>query len=299
MNTPILALIFNRPDKTKGLYQIIASQKPSKLYIAADGPRKHKENEAELCKITRDVFNQIDWPCEVKTFYRDENAGCGKAVSEAIDWFFTHEESGIILEDDCHPNADFFKFCEEMLIKYKNEERVKIISGNNFQGELEWGSSSYYFSSCCHIWGWATWRRTWLEYEFDMDAFDNSLREIMKKRASNKRLFLYWQYIFDMMKTNPVDTWDYQLFFSILKNNGLAIIPNKNLVSNIGFGKDATHTIIEDSTWSNVATQKLETIKHPRRIKCNKLADIYYYYRTELKRKPRMMHRIRRALALY
>lgn len=299
MNTPILILIFNRPGKTKGLFDILKDQKPAKLYIAADGPRNNKEGEAALCNETRSIFDKIDWECEVRTRFLDHNLGCGKGVSSAISWFFENEEAGIILEDDCHPNNDFFVFCEQMLTKYRNNTAVKIISGSNFQNGLKWGSASYYFSGMGHIWGWATWRRTWAEYEFDMDKYDDSFKKVIEKRFSNKRMRLYWEYIFDMMKNNPVDTWDYQLSFSILKNGGINIIPNRNLVTNVGFGSDATHTHEENAVWANRESFQLGTIKHPATVRCNNLADIFYHYHNELKRKPRLMHRVRRVLHLY
>ncbi len=297
--TPILVLIFNRPDKAKGLFDIIRRQKPMKLYVAADGPRKDRHNEEDLCLQARAVFNNIDWPCEVKTFFRDENAGCGRAVREGITGFFRNEECERILEDDCHPHDDFFPFCQEMLAKYRHDNRVKIISGTNFQQGIRWGSNSYYFSHLFHVWGWATWRRSWNEYCYNMDDHDDSLLKEFKKRFPNSRLRQYWEYIFRMMKTEPVDTWDYQLFFSIVKNNGLTIIPNTNLVSNIGFGDDATHTQQDDPRWSEQATHPLGSIKHPTSVRCNNLADTYYYYNNELNRKPRIFHRIRRAMHWY
>lgn len=299
MEIAILVLIFNRPDKTKGLFEIIQKQKPTKLYIAADGARKNKEGEDILCAQTRAIFDNIDWVCNVKTRFLDHNMGCGKGVSSAISWFFENEECGIILEDDCHPNDDFFRFCEEMLKRYKDESRVKIISGTNFQNGLKWGNASYYFSRMTHIWGWATWRRTWDEYEFDMQKYDDSFKEIIKKRFPNKRISMYWSYIFDMMKNKPLDTWDYQLSFSIIKNDGINIIPNKNLVTNIGFGQDATHTHEENAIWANKEAHQLGKIKHPAIIKSNNIADIYYHYTNELHRKPRLMHRLRRFLHMY
>ncbi|MGV8828380.1 MAG: hypothetical protein ACWA6U_08665 [Breznakibacter sp.] len=300
MKTPILVLIFNRPEKAKGLYEIICRQKPAKLYIAADGPRQDRSNEPELCRQTRSIFDNIDWPCEKKTFYREQNAGCGVAVNEAITWFFKQEENGIILEDDCHPNNDFFTFCEEMLHRYKDHSEIKLISGSNYQDGRQWGKNSYYFSKMCHIWGWASWRRAWDEYEFSLAEYDDkSFKEQLRAQFPNKRFYRFWEHIYRMMKEKPIDTWDYQFCFSIWKNNGLSIIPNKNLVSNIGFGKDATHTHDENGSGANQPTMPMGSIKHPNKVRCNNLADIYYFYNKELKRPPRLLHKIKRILNWY
>ena len=160
MTPAVLFIIFNRPETTQRVFDAIRLAKPTRLYIAADGPRENKTGEKELCEQARKIAQNVDWDCEVKTLFQKENLGCGKAVSHAISWFFENEDMGIILEDDCLPHQSFFKYCEELLEKYKNNDRIGIISGNNFQKKRKIGSFSYYFSDIVNIWGWATWARS-------------------------------------------------------------------------------------------------------------------------------------------
>ena len=156
-NTPILFLIFNRPEVTFAVFEQIQKIQPKYLFIAADGPRNYKENE--LCKATRDVVQKIDWDCELKTLFRNENLGCAKNVSSAIKWFFDHVEKGIILEDDCYPDLSFFSFCEELLNYYDNNDRIMAISGFNAQLGIKRTKHSYFFAEIPLVWGWATWRK--------------------------------------------------------------------------------------------------------------------------------------------
>lgn len=156
LKTAVLFLVFNRPETTKTVFEAIRKAKPKRLYIAADGPRKHREGENEKVSSVRQIVTYVDWPCDVKTLFRDENLGCKSAVSGAITWFFNHEEEGIILEDDCLPHPDFFPFCESLLKRYANDERIWVITGNNFQNGIQRGEASYYFSRYNHVWGWAS-----------------------------------------------------------------------------------------------------------------------------------------------
>jgi GT2 family glycosyltransferase len=164
LETAILILLFNRPETTIRVFDKISQIKPQRLYIASDGPRKNFDGEKEKVKKVREIATRVDWPCEVKTLFRNENLGCKKGVSSAITWFFEQEEQGIILEDDCVPNLDFFTFCESLLDRYAEDERVSVITGNNFQNNKWRGDASYYFSKYNHCWGWASWRRSWKDY---------------------------------------------------------------------------------------------------------------------------------------
>lgn len=275
MNTPILFLIFNRPDTTKLVFNKIREIKPRKLFIAADGPRKNIANEFELCQKTRSIIN-IDWDCEVNKLYRDENLGCGKAVKSAIDWFFNNVNQGIILEDDCLPNNSFFIFCEKLLEKYKNNKEIMIIGGNNFQ-QQKWGDSSYYFSAFSHIWGWATWKRVWDNYKFDVKELDiDNIEKVLQYYFNNKKTISYFKSIYKKMSSDkPIDTWDYQLTFSIWKNQGLSIIPNVNLVKNIGFDSRATHTRKKRKKYI-IKTEKFPQIVHPSTVTITTNPDLYY-----------------------
>ncbi len=273
---PVLFIIFNRPDVTAQVFEAIARAKPSQLFIAADGPRADRDGEFEKCQQARKIVEKIDWDCEVKTLFREENLGCKLAVSGAIDWFFEHVESGIILEDDCLPSDTFFSFCSEMLDRYESDMRVMMISGSNFQDGVQRGNTSYYFSKVFHIWGWATWRRAWNLYDREMEKLEKNL-SILDDLFSDKMLSLNWKFNFGICKTGKVNTWDYQWRLTCFLQNGLSIVPNKNLISNIGFGEDATHTLSDNSIDSNRERFELSQLIHPEFVYENKSADSYYW----------------------
>lgn len=243
-NTPILFLIFNRLESAVLVFEEIKKQKPKFLFIAADGPRRCKVEESEQCKVVRNtILDLIDWDCEVKTLFRKENLGCGLAVSEAITWFFKSVEAGIILEDDCLPHPDFFSYCEILLHKYENDKSISLISGLNLQRGIKRGNASYYFSANTYIWGWATWRRVWATYEFDLSKLDkrtllNNIRVAYSHPYERKIL----KSIYIKMINNAIDTWDFQFSFGNIYYKRLSIVPNVNLISNIGLGGEATHT---------------------------------------------------------
>jgi hypothetical protein len=180
--TPILFLVFNRPETTKFVFESIRSVKPAKLYICADGPRPNVENDKIHCSAVRKIVSNIDWECEVKTLFRIENKGCGKGVSEAITWFFSNEEEGIILEDDCLPNDSFFYYCSDLLDKYRFDTRIMHIGANNFLDDTISVENDIYFSSISHIWGWATWKRAWDSYDFKLQNYTiGDFKLILKK----------------------------------------------------------------------------------------------------------------------
>jgi len=244
--------------------------------VSADGPRENKPGEKEKCLAARKIIDRIDWECEVYKKYSDANLGCKIGISSGIDWFFKNVEQGIILEDDCLPSQSFFWFCEELLNKYKNNEKIMMISGDNFQNGRQRGDGSYYFSKFSHIWGWATWRRAWEHYSVNMEGYpkfkqDKKINAIWSKEYIRK----YWLDTFDQAYENKIDTWDYQWAFSIWKMDGLCVIPNYNLISNIGFRDDATHTK-SASKLANQKIQSMDIIKHPSKIEQNKKADNYY-----------------------
>lgn len=275
LHTPVLFLIFNRPETTKLVFEEIKKAKPPRLYIAADGPRNDNKGEAEKVTQVREyVMNNIDWQCEVKTLFRDNNLGCKYAVSGAIDWFFENEEMGIILEDDCLPSQSFFWFCEELLERYREDDRVATISGNNFQFGNVRTNDSYYFSRYPHIWGWASWRDEWINYDINMKLWpyiidDNCLENILEDKKSIK----FWYDRFKKTYFDEIDTWDYQWIFSCWVQNKLAILPSVNLVSNIGFGNDATHTKIKNNS-AELETENLNIpLSHPAYMIRNSRAD--------------------------
>lgn len=266
LNTAVLLIVFNRPDKARQIFEAVRKAQPKKLYIAADGPRNVEEQQK--CEECRALVNQVDWNCEIHTLFRETNIGCGRGPYEAINWLFQHEETGIILEDDCLPHPSFFPFCEEVLEYYRYDTRIMHVAGtyylDDWQNNPEY---SYYFSQNGSIWGWATWRRAWQYYDYTISLFP----ELMKKgyfegffsleKEKNFRIDL-----FQKTYNNPpsVNTWDFQWDFARYTQNGLSVVSNINLVSNIGFGKDATHTFNSDRKEANLKTKSLKfPLKHP------------------------------------
>lgn len=279
LNTPILFLIFNRFDLTQRVFNEIKKVKPKQLFVVADGARNEKENE--LIEKTRGILKQVDWDCEIKTNYSNKNLGCKVRVSSGIDWFFENVEQGIIIEDDCIPSQSFFYFCNELLEKYKYDERIMMISGDNFQFGKNKTPDDYYFSKkFFHIWGWATWRRAWEYYDVDMKKWPEiKSGGLLRKTFQNKNELDVQTGIFDKAFKQKIDTWDYQWSFTCMINNGLSVIPNKNLISNIGFDERGTHTKNRFAKVSNMLKEEINhpIIKHPDILSINKNADDFTF----------------------
>lgn len=278
MKSAVLFLVFNRPDTTKQVFEAIRKAQPPRLYVAADGPRADRQGERERCEEVRRIATAVDWDCEVKTLFRERNLGCKIGVSSGIGWFFEHEEEGIIIEDDVLPNSDFFIFCESLLHLYAENDRVWMITGNNFQDGQKRGAGAYYFSRYTHIWGWATWRRAWRYYDRDLSFW----KEWEKSNAwlqlwSDKVERNYWEKIFNRMFAHEIDTWDYQWTASAWYHGALTATPHVNLVSNIGFGEDATHTTSANSSHAEIPVQPLGELRHPASIEQDKIADRYVF----------------------
>lgn len=242
-STPILFLVFNRPDTTNRVFDELRKLKPLHLYVAADGPRAHVSTDKIKCDQVRQIVESVDWPCEIRTLFRDHNLGCKMAVSSAITWFFDQVEEGIILEDDCLPSQGFFHYCAELLRLYRYDSRVMQISGTNLLGEFHQSTDSYFFSNYGPIWGWATWRRFWKLYDVNIKTWEKvkSLGLYYSIAQSQREAELRYK-LFEKLYNNQIDTWDFQVVYARMLNNGLAIIPATNLITNIGFGPDATHT---------------------------------------------------------
>jgi len=294
LKTPVLLLVFNRPEKTQRVFEKIRSIGPKILFVAGDGPRADVTSDVEKCQQTRElVVGGIDWDCELHTLFREENLGCGLAVSSSISWFFKHVEEGIILEDDIVPNRSFFYYCSELLDYYRDDMEIAMIGGYKAVGENQGFSSgqSYCFSNYNAIWGWATWRRTWQYYNFDLSLSDLKL---LRKRLKETYRFpfykrVYWEDVFRKMLVHSIDTWDYQLTFSIWLNNMLCIIPDKNLIQNIGFDEEATHTTQIDDRLCQKAFQIELPLIHALNKEANHSYDsqldrIVYYINPNKKR---------------
>jgi len=270
MKSAVLFLVFNRPETTQQVFNAIREAKPPRLYVAADGPRTNREGEHERCKEVRRIATTVDWACEVKTLFRKENLGCKMGVSGGINWFFEHEEEGIILEDDVLPVPSFFPYCDELLEYYREEKRIGLISGNNFIYDLYPHQESYYFSRYPFIWGWATWRRAWQLYDVMMHSWPEFRDNIGIKSISdgNKLFETYWIDIFNNVYQNRIDTWDYQWTFTCWYYGMISIIPLHNQNHNLGFGAGATHTTTTKPDFINNSIPKSLTfpLHHPECI---------------------------------
>lgn len=268
-DVPILFCTFNRLECTKKVFERIREIKPAKLYLLSDGPRKNVEGEAEkVCAVRKYLEDHIDWECQVYKNYAEKNMGCGKRMSSGISWAFEQEEKIIILEDDCLADLSFFKYCKELLEVYKEAENIMVISGYNPLGILD-EEYSFVFTPMVEIWGWATWKRVWEQYDYDMlDWKERKISSYMKSFMNDKQIEYYIQ-IFDSMYAHEIDTWDYQLQYLLLKKEALAIVPKKNMIENIGFGADATHTKTAPVNLCNEAYEIEFPMCIPAHIKSN------------------------------
>jgi hypothetical protein len=274
---PVLLLIFNRPDLTEQVMERIRQAEPPQLFVGADGPRTDCPKDEKHCEQARKVATQVGWDCEVHTLFREENLGCKQAVSTAITWFFDHVEAGIILEDDCVPHPTFFPYCAELLERYKYDRRVMTISGNNFQPNDKEYNHSYYFSAYMHCWGWASWRRAWRYYDGDIPNW-STLKNTgwLQGWLRSEQGAEYWSDIFDTVAQGEIDSWAYPWTFSCWAEHGLTILPEVNLVTNIGFGKRSTHTKNPDDDAASLSVEPIESpLSHPKRVFRDYEADEY------------------------
>lgn len=278
LSTPVAFIIFNRPDKTAQVFESIRQAKPQQLLVIADGARTDRPDEAEKCAKTRSIIDCVDWDCEVLTNYSDINLGCKLRPSSGIDWVFSQVEEAIILEDDCLPAPSFFQFCQTLLEYYRHDDRISMIGGTNLYQENHYTQDSYYFSKYAHIWGWATWRRAWQDYDIKMQTWPecrqhNLLEAAFYDRYEQKT----WNDTFEKVHAGEIDScWDYQWLYTCFSQNRLSIVPDRNLISNLGFGADATHTV-DDSPWANLPVEDIWDISHPKLIVRNLAADLHTF----------------------
>ena len=295
LDTPIAFIIFNRPKQTRQSCAVIREQRPSTLLIIADGPRAGHPTDAERCIETREIVANIDWPCEVLRNYADVNMGCKRRVSSGLDWVFEQVEKAIVIEDDCLPNADFFTFCDTLLRRYETDPRVWVITGNNFQNGKKRGDAAYYFSKFNHCWGWATWRRAWKHYRVDIPFWPEwSATADWRKKLPDPIERTVWSGFLDRVQRGEIDTWDYQWTACAWYHGGLTATPNVNLVTNIGFGPDATHTI---SSGDEVGLPifPLGSLTHPKQVKQDLAADrhVFNHHFGGLNHPDRLISRLR------
>lgn len=241
---PIAYFIFNRPKHTRQSFDVIRRLKPALLLIISDGPRPHVFSDIDKCQEVRSIVSNVDWPCEVRLSYSEENLGCKLRLTTGLDWVFNQVKWAIVLEDDIIPHPNFFNFVREMLLRYENSAEIMSITGDNFQRGLSRGDGSYYFSRYNHVWGWATWSKSWKLNDPEIRFWPS-----FRRSPQWKSLFPdlverhYWEKIFDRVYFGEIDTWDYSWMLSTWYVGGLTVTPNVNLVKNIGFDAEGTHTI--------------------------------------------------------
>jgi hypothetical protein len=303
MKSPVAVIIYNRPAFAQRLFHILEGIKPERLFIIADGPKADDPEDARRCRDVRDVFKTIPWNCRVESHFSDINLGCGKRPASGIDWVFEQVDRAIILEDDCIPNRSFFRFCDELLDRYAEDERIMQINGNNFQFGARRTEISYYFSNLSICWGWATWRRAWQYHDMGLAAWPSLrgtswLDDLVEYPAASA----YWSNQFDkaFQSGGDIDFWDYQWSFAIWSQNGLTIMPKETLVTNIGCGSQATHTKNPNMKIANLKTIDIEfPLCHPELMVRHREADRFFIEnivvpRTRQPKKKQKYHRIRK-----
>lgn len=280
LTTPVVFCVFSRLDTTKKVFEQIRKAKPEKLYIVADSARDNKPGEKEKVETVRKyIEDNIDWPCEIKKNYAPKNMGCGRRISSGLTWVFEQEEQAIILEDDCVPDITFFRYCQEMLEYYKDNENIMMISGNNPMSTCHPVDEPYLFSKVPFIWGWATWKRAWKYYDYDITSWPEKRKDSVWKEVFPKKA--YWVYTaeFDELYEHRFDTWDYQLMYAGIINNKVNLVPAESHVFNIGFQEESTHTK-NAPTWMKQDVQPVEfPLKHVEKVSWNKEFDRDYFVR--------------------
>jgi hypothetical protein len=277
LRAPVAMLIFNRPETTARVFERVREARPPKLLVVADGPRPERPDEAERTAAARAVIEGVDWECELLTEYSEANLGCRRRVSSGLDWVFETVEEAIVLEDDCVPEPSFFRFCDELLERYREEERLMHISGDNFQSGRRVGQGSYYFTRYPHVWGWASWRRAWRHHDVELrewTALDETGKDSLLLEFEDPAERSFWRWAWDGAATGAIDTWDLQWVFTGISRGRLSVNPNVNLVSNIGFGDESTHTGDDEGGVGALPTEEIAfPLRDPERIERDPEAD--------------------------
>ena len=258
--TPVVLIIFNRPEQTRRVFDTLKNLKPKMLLIIADGPRDDVSRDKTLVAHCREIVSEVSWDCEVQTNFSATNLGCRSRVSSGLDWVFSLVDEAIILEDDCLPSTSFFTFMSEMLHRYRDDLRIGSVSGFNARAESDHDSrESYGFTRFPTVWGWGTWKRVWDKYDVSLEDWPE-IRDsnLLSKALSSRKAVSYWNRALEGVYRNRIDTWDYQLTVLHWLQGWLSVVPYTNLVSNIGFGKDATHTLNSGHALANVSNGQLK-----------------------------------------
>ncbi len=275
--TPVVLIIFNRPESTRRVFEAIRAARPRQLLVIADAPRVDRIDDITKCAATRAIIEEVDWDCEVFKNYATANLGCGLRPASGLDWVFKLVETAIILEDDCVPDATFFPYCTELLAYYQDDSRIMHISGNNFQFGQQRGEYSYFYSRYTHHWGWATWRRAWQHFDYDLRRWQERRdTDWLSTLLDTPAAIDYWTQIFDeVYDGDKLHIWDYQWTFACWQHQGLCILPQVDLVTNIGFTPDGTHTIRQNQ-FADLRLGKIDfPLHHPPEVIRDRHADIF------------------------
>ncbi len=275
MNSPVLFMVFNRPELTRASFETIRRAGPPRLYVAADGPRDDRPDDEALCREARAAATAVDWPCKVHTLFRKRNLGCKEACASAVAWFFSREPEGVVIEDDCVPHQDFFPYCDELLERYRHTPEVMFIGGSNYQYGKKRGTASYYFSLYPHIWGWAGWKRTWDGYDIAMRGLERYIKTRMRGHVGHDGAYRAMMRKFMLVERGVDNTWDFQLVYSLWKRQGLCIIPNVNLVGNVGNVPESAHPWRPDIAHLR-PVEGLPVLAHPETVVRDKEADDFH-----------------------
>jgi len=301
---PVIYLIFNRPEVTRRSFEVLRALRPARLLIVADGPRPQIPEDAEKCRLTREIATAIDWPCQLQTDFSPANLGLKPRIVSGLNWAFTQVEEAVVIEDDCLPDPTFFRFAAEMLEKFRDDTRVMCVSANNFQEGRRRTEDGYYFSRYPHCWGWATWRRAWRHFDPELKQWPR-LREggWLRDMLQDDAAVPYWQGIFDRCAAGEINSWAFPWTYSCWIQSGLTILPNQNLVRNIGFGQDGTNTTSADHPASKLPVSPLSfPLRHPAWVIRDAQADAFTQYRQyappAAPRWRRILRRLRAALSL-
>lgn len=271
---PIVFLAFNRPEETRIVFDCIRRQKPRRLLIVLDGARQGHPTDADRCADVRSIVTAVDWPCEVSINAATQNLGCGLRISSGLDWVFDTVEEAVILEDDCVPNDDFFNFMAVMLPYYRFDTRVGTVGGTNAVATYDIRlTDSYFFTVYPALWGWGSWRRAWRLYDFHMTLWEQAKTELVIGRTfRDQQILIFFHMVFEQLAQGKMDTWDFQLYFASFSNSWLHAIPAQNLVTNIGYGPDATHPA--PPGYDRLPHGSLSwPLRHPKFILHNRIAD--------------------------